>query len=147
MNFYSSFVNEWKNDWFFFLKPVFFYVTRNMHSKSTSFGVENMLFYTITDGKEQVPISYFTAVSIDYLCISLAACDFICSVAILCFILCKNMTVDPSFIFVGSEKNWSSTLRPSSEGVHGEVATGCGGICWWGDDGQRPFPQVRQLHP
>ncbi|XP_072237853.1 glutaminase 2b [Leuresthes tenuis] len=38
-----------------------FHLKMNMHSKSPSFGVENMLFYTITDGKEQVPISYFTA--------------------------------------------------------------------------------------
>uniref|UniRef100_A0AAX7VFK1 glutaminase n=1 Tax=Astatotilapia calliptera TaxID=8154 RepID=A0AAX7VFK1_ASTCA len=35
--------------------------TRNMHSKPSGSGVENMLFYTITEGKEQVPISYFTA--------------------------------------------------------------------------------------
>uniref|UniRef100_A0A671UZA9 glutaminase n=2 Tax=Sparus aurata TaxID=8175 RepID=A0A671UZA9_SPAAU len=30
-------------------------------SKPPSSGVEDMLFYTITDGKEQVPISYFTS--------------------------------------------------------------------------------------
>uniref|UniRef100_A0A669BYR6 glutaminase n=1 Tax=Oreochromis niloticus TaxID=8128 RepID=A0A669BYR6_ORENI len=34
---------------------------QNMHSKPSGSGVENMLFYTITEGKEQVPISYFTA--------------------------------------------------------------------------------------
>ncbi|XP_030585038.1 glutaminase 2b isoform X2 [Archocentrus centrarchus] len=33
----------------------------HMHSKPSCSGVENMLFYTITEGKEQVPISYFTA--------------------------------------------------------------------------------------
>uniref|UniRef100_A0A3P8SU23 glutaminase n=1 Tax=Amphiprion percula TaxID=161767 RepID=A0A3P8SU23_AMPPE len=32
-----------------------------MHSKPPSSGVENMLFYTITEGKEQVPISHFIA--------------------------------------------------------------------------------------
>uniref|UniRef100_UPI0037E8F0F2 glutaminase kidney isoform, mitochondrial-like n=1 Tax=Semicossyphus pulcher TaxID=241346 RepID=UPI0037E8F0F2 len=31
------------------------------NSKSHSSGVEDMLFYTITEGKEQVPLSYFTA--------------------------------------------------------------------------------------
>uniref|UniRef100_A0A665V3X3 glutaminase n=1 Tax=Echeneis naucrates TaxID=173247 RepID=A0A665V3X3_ECHNA len=31
----------------------------NFHSKPASSGVEGMLFYTITDGKDQVPISYF----------------------------------------------------------------------------------------
>ncbi|KAM9859319.1 glutaminase kidney isoform, mitochondrial-like [Aulostomus maculatus] len=34
---------------------------RSEHSKSSSFGVEDILFYTITEGKEQVPISYFTS--------------------------------------------------------------------------------------
>ncbi|GAA6224382.1 glutaminase liver isoform, mitochondrial-like [Lates japonicus] len=33
----------------------------NIHSKPPSSGVEGMLFYTITEGKEQVPISYFTS--------------------------------------------------------------------------------------
>ncbi|XP_022617157.1 glutaminase liver isoform, mitochondrial-like isoform X3 [Seriola dumerili] len=33
----------------------------NVHSKPPSSGVESMLFYTITEGKEQVPISYFTS--------------------------------------------------------------------------------------
>uniref|UniRef100_A0A3B5MBN9 glutaminase n=1 Tax=Xiphophorus couchianus TaxID=32473 RepID=A0A3B5MBN9_9TELE len=32
-----------------------------MHSTSPSSGVENMLFYTITEGRDQVPISYFNA--------------------------------------------------------------------------------------
>ncbi|XP_029989296.1 glutaminase 2b isoform X1 [Sphaeramia orbicularis] len=31
----------------------------NMHSKTPSSGVEDMLFYTITEGREQVPISFF----------------------------------------------------------------------------------------
>ncbi|KAL7407344.1 hypothetical protein ABVT39_007049 [Epinephelus coioides] len=31
----------------------------NVHSKSPSSGVEDMLFYTITEGKEQIPMSYF----------------------------------------------------------------------------------------
>ncbi|XP_034389425.1 glutaminase 2b isoform X2 [Cyclopterus lumpus] len=38
-----------------------FHVKTNVHSKSHSSGVEDLLFYTITDGKEQVPISYFTS--------------------------------------------------------------------------------------
>ncbi|XP_040890773.1 glutaminase 2b [Toxotes jaculatrix] len=33
----------------------------NVHSKPPSSGVESMLFYTITEGKEQVPISHFTS--------------------------------------------------------------------------------------
>ncbi|XP_037346212.1 glutaminase 2b [Pungitius pungitius] len=33
----------------------------NVPSKSPSSGVEDLLFYTITEGKEQVPISYFTS--------------------------------------------------------------------------------------
>ncbi|XP_015258646.1 PREDICTED: glutaminase kidney isoform, mitochondrial-like isoform X1 [Cyprinodon variegatus] len=33
----------------------------NLHSVSPSSGVENMLFYTITEGRDQVPISYFHA--------------------------------------------------------------------------------------
>uniref|UniRef100_A0A3B3VPF8 glutaminase n=1 Tax=Poecilia latipinna TaxID=48699 RepID=A0A3B3VPF8_9TELE len=32
-----------------------------MHSTSPSSGVEDMLFYTITEGRDQVPISYFNA--------------------------------------------------------------------------------------
>uniref|UniRef100_A0A3Q1JSV5 glutaminase n=1 Tax=Anabas testudineus TaxID=64144 RepID=A0A3Q1JSV5_ANATE len=38
-----------------------FNLNMNVHSKPPSSGVENMLFYTITEGKEQVPISYFTS--------------------------------------------------------------------------------------
>ncbi|KAM7402428.1 hypothetical protein PAMP_017670 [Pampus punctatissimus] len=38
-----------------------FHLKMNVHSKSPSSGVEDMLFYTITEGKEQVPISYFTS--------------------------------------------------------------------------------------
>ncbi|XP_069547150.1 glutaminase 2b isoform X1 [Brachyistius frenatus] len=38
-----------------------FHLKMNPHSKSHSSGVENMLFDTITEGKEQVPISYFIA--------------------------------------------------------------------------------------
>ncbi|TNN78671.1 Glutaminase kidney isoform, mitochondrial [Liparis tanakae] len=38
-----------------------FHVKTNIHSNSASSGVEDLLFYTITDGKEQVPISYFTS--------------------------------------------------------------------------------------
>ncbi|CAK6952740.1 glutaminase 2b isoform X1 [Scomber scombrus] len=34
---------------------------KNVHSKPHSSRVEDMLFYTITEGKEQVPISYFTS--------------------------------------------------------------------------------------
>uniref|UniRef100_A0A8C9XTN7 glutaminase n=1 Tax=Sander lucioperca TaxID=283035 RepID=A0A8C9XTN7_SANLU len=34
---------------------------RNVYSKFPSTGVEDMLFYTITEGKEEVPISYFTS--------------------------------------------------------------------------------------
>uniref|UniRef100_A0A665V2B5 glutaminase n=1 Tax=Echeneis naucrates TaxID=173247 RepID=A0A665V2B5_ECHNA len=34
-------------------------ILQNFHSKPASSGVEGMLFYTITDGKDQVPISYF----------------------------------------------------------------------------------------
>ncbi|XP_053172722.1 glutaminase 2b isoform X1 [Scomber japonicus] len=34
---------------------------KNVHSKPPSSRVEDMLFYTITEGKEQVPISYFTS--------------------------------------------------------------------------------------
>ncbi|KAM4588294.1 glutaminase 2b isoform 2-T2 [Odontesthes bonariensis] len=41
--------------------PDHFHLKMSMHSESPSFGVENMLFYTITEGKERVPISYFTA--------------------------------------------------------------------------------------
>ncbi|XP_061582774.1 glutaminase 2b [Cololabis saira] len=37
-----------------------FHPNMNLYSKSQSSGVENMLFYTITEGKEQVPISHFT---------------------------------------------------------------------------------------
>ncbi|KAM8867022.1 glutaminase 2b [Synchiropus picturatus] len=33
----------------------------NTYSKSPSSGVEDMLFYTITEGKEQIPLSYFIA--------------------------------------------------------------------------------------
>ncbi|CAG5979042.1 unnamed protein product [Menidia menidia] len=38
-----------------------FHSKTTVPSKSPSFGVENMLFYTITEGKDQVPISHFTA--------------------------------------------------------------------------------------
>uniref|UniRef100_A0A8C4H749 glutaminase n=1 Tax=Dicentrarchus labrax TaxID=13489 RepID=A0A8C4H749_DICLA len=38
-----------------------FHFIRNAYSVSASSGVEEMLFYTITEGKEQVPISYFTS--------------------------------------------------------------------------------------
>ncbi|XP_074497580.1 glutaminase 2b [Sebastes fasciatus] len=39
-----------------------FYLKMNVPSKSpSSSGVEDLLFYTITQGKEQVPISYFTS--------------------------------------------------------------------------------------
>ncbi|XP_032404316.1 glutaminase 2b isoform X2 [Xiphophorus hellerii] len=38
-----------------------FHNKMNMHSTSPSSGVENMLFYTITEGRDQVPISYFNA--------------------------------------------------------------------------------------
>lgn len=37
----------------------FTFKLRDMHSNSPSSGVEDMLFYTITEGKEQVPISHF----------------------------------------------------------------------------------------
>ncbi|XP_075953111.1 glutaminase 2b [Anarhichas minor] len=37
-----------------------FHLKTNVHSKSPSLGVEDLLFYTITEGKEQVPVSYFT---------------------------------------------------------------------------------------
>ncbi|XP_068450755.1 glutaminase 2b [Clinocottus analis] len=37
------------------------HVNSNVHSKAHSSGVEDLLFYTITEGKEQVPISYFTS--------------------------------------------------------------------------------------
>ncbi|KAK9528706.1 hypothetical protein VZT92_012855 [Zoarces viviparus] len=38
-----------------------FHLKTNVHSKSPSLGVEDLLFYTITEGKEQVPVSYFTS--------------------------------------------------------------------------------------
>ncbi|XP_045932469.1 glutaminase kidney isoform, mitochondrial-like isoform X1 [Micropterus dolomieu] len=38
-----------------------FHLKTNVYSKSPSSGVEDMLYYTITEGKEQVPISYFTS--------------------------------------------------------------------------------------
>uniref|UniRef100_G3NQV2 glutaminase n=1 Tax=Gasterosteus aculeatus aculeatus TaxID=481459 RepID=G3NQV2_GASAC len=38
-----------------------FHLKTNIHSKSPSSGVEDLLFYTITEGKEHVPISYFTS--------------------------------------------------------------------------------------
>nr|CBN80788.1 Glutaminase kidney isoform, mitochondrial [Dicentrarchus labrax] len=38
-----------------------FHHKMNAYSVSASSGVEEMLFYTITEGKEQVPISYFTS--------------------------------------------------------------------------------------
>ncbi|XP_035990648.1 glutaminase 2b [Fundulus heteroclitus] len=38
-----------------------FHNKMTMHSISPSSGVENMLFYTITEGRDQVPISYFNA--------------------------------------------------------------------------------------
>uniref|UniRef100_A0A3Q2D8C4 glutaminase n=1 Tax=Cyprinodon variegatus TaxID=28743 RepID=A0A3Q2D8C4_CYPVA len=44
----------------FFSQDFTFYF-RNLHSVSPSSGVENMLFYTITEGRDQVPISYFHA--------------------------------------------------------------------------------------
>ncbi|KAM9409520.1 glutaminase 2b [Pholidichthys leucotaenia] len=37
-----------------------FQLKMNMHLRPPGCGIENMLFYTITDGREQVPISYFT---------------------------------------------------------------------------------------
>ncbi|KAM8914341.1 glutaminase 2b isoform 2-T2 [Spinachia spinachia] len=38
-----------------------FQLKTNVHSKSSSSGVEDLLFYTITEGKEHVPISCFTS--------------------------------------------------------------------------------------
>ncbi|XP_060899311.1 glutaminase 2b [Labrus mixtus] len=37
------------------------HVKMNVNSKPPSSGVEDMLFYTITEGKDQVPLSYFTS--------------------------------------------------------------------------------------
>ncbi|XP_076597229.1 glutaminase 2b [Chaetodon auriga] len=37
------------------------HLKKNVHTTSPSRGVEDMLFYTITEGKERVPISYFTS--------------------------------------------------------------------------------------
>lgn len=39
------------------------HLLRSVSSKLHSSGVEDMLFYTITEGKEQVPLSIFTSVS------------------------------------------------------------------------------------
>ncbi|XP_058487598.1 glutaminase 2b isoform X1 [Solea solea] len=41
--------------------PTLSHLPVNAHSKSPSLGLETMLFYTITEGKEQVPISFFTS--------------------------------------------------------------------------------------
>lgn len=53
---------KWKN---FYFKLFALLCIRSEHSKlwSSSSGVEDMLFYTITEGKEEVPISYFISVS------------------------------------------------------------------------------------
>lgn len=49
--------------WYIWIYCVLVIYTRNVLPKPPSSGVESMLFYTITDGKEQVPISFFTSVS------------------------------------------------------------------------------------
>lgn len=51
--------HDWFPSWLEFTLHFF----RNVHLKPTSSIVEDMLFYTITEGKEQVPISYFASVS------------------------------------------------------------------------------------
>lgn len=62
------------------------------------------------------------------------------------FYLLHAKTIDHNFMFGCPEKNRPSSLGPLSEGVHGEAATSCEGICWWGYDGQRPLllPLVRK---
>lgn len=59
--------------------------------------------------------------------------------------ICSDDKVELDFIFAGLEEKRPSAHGPSAQRVHGEASTGRDGLCWRGDDGQRPLPQVIQL--